>query len=341
MNNRKIVYINFDAVWRYIPMTRPKKEAIKTVLFNVFPFFFKQWAIYQNWRYAAVFRTTNHNILHAIWWKKRFSNQYKIKLTPLSKSSAVSTDNNIAVIIHAFYPDILLGIVSQLSQNTQESMMLYVTTSFDKYKETEIILKQGKIEYRLFSVDNLGRDILPFLYVMPEVIKKNHDIILKLHTKKSNHLNRKHEWRDHIFESLIGKGRIQSAIQIFNNNPGIGAIAPAGNILSMRYNYGANADRVRFLAHRLGVEDAELGDLNFIAGSMFFIKTAALLPLMALNISETDFETEAGQKDGTMAHVIERLFVLIAKISGFQLADTDFDSNSPHFTVSKIHYFTH
>jgi lipopolysaccharide biosynthesis protein len=341
MNNQKIKVIDFDVLWRVIPMNRPEKEAIKTVLFTVFPFFFKHWAIYQNWSNAAVFRKTNHNILQVRWWQMRFSNQYKERIVGVRSENVKSSESSIAVIIHSFYPDILIEILNYLERSDLNNLKLYITTPEDKYDETKNILKLRAIEYRIFIVENLGRDILPFLHVLPEVIHNKHDIVLKLHTKKSNHLNRKDEWKDRLFENLIGHGRLQKAIQIFNNNPEIGAIAPTGNILTMRYNYGANADRVRSLAHSLGVEDAQLGDLSFIAGSMFYIKTVALLPLMALNISEADFETEAGQTDGTMAHVIERLFVLSAKIASYQLADTDFDSNSPHFTVTKIHYFTH
>jgi len=341
MNDQKIKTIDFDVVWRFVPMNRPRKEAIKTVLFNILPFFFKQWAIYQNWSHAAVFRKINHNILHVRWWQIRFSNQYKNSIVTVKVENTRSIDSNIAVIIHSFYPDILIEILNYLTQGVSHKLSLYITTTEDKYEETENILKLRAFEYRIFLVENLGRDILPFLQVMPEVIQNKHDIVLKLHTKKSNHLNRKDEWRDYLFESLIGHGRIQKAIQIFNNNSAIGAIAPMGNILSMRYNYGANAERVRSFAHNLGALDTQLKDLNFIAGSMFYIKTAALLPLLALNITNTDFETETGQTDGTLAHVIERLFVLSAEMAGYELADTDFDPYLPYYTVSKIHYFTH
>ena len=298
-------------------------------------------AVYINWSHAAIFRKRNHNILQLGWWQVRFSNHYKKEIVAKKSENIISFKSSIAVIIHSFYPDILIEILNYLEKNASNSLKLYITTPEEKYKETENILQFKSFEYQIFIVENHGRDILPFLKVMPEVIQNKHDILLKLHTKKSNHLNRKDEWRDYLFESLIGQDRLLKAIQTFNNYPEIGTIAPAGNILSMRYNYGANANRVCLFAHALGASDSQLKDLNFIAGSMFYIKTAALLPLLSLNIKQKDFKAEANQTDGTLAHVIERLFVLSAKIGGYELADTNFNPDLPYYTVSKIHYFTH
>ncbi len=51
---------------------------------------------------------------------------------------------------------------------------------------------------------------------------------------------------------------------------------------------------------------------------MFMARTKALEPLMDLKLG--DFEIEAGQKDGTLAHVLERVMALSVKAAGMKIA---------------------
>src|SRR5262249_13012858 len=55
----------------------------------------------------------------------------------------------------------------------------------------------------------------------------------------------------------------------------------------------------------------------FPSGSMFWARSAALRPLLDLNLSYGDFPEEAGQIDGTPAHAIERLYYYACERAGF------------------------
>ena len=57
--------------------------------------------------------------------------------------------------------------------------------------------------------------------------------------------------------------------------------------------------------------------LDFPSGSMFWARSAALRPLLDLRLGFDDFQAEAGQTDGTLAHAIERLYFLVCEQAGF------------------------
>ena len=63
--------------------------------------------------------------------------------------------------------------------------------------------------------------------------------------------------------------------------------------------------------------DRELPEqLAFPAGNMFWARTAAVKPLFALNLKQSDFPQEAGQEYATLAHQIERAWVYVAQAMG-------------------------
>lgn len=340
-NFSKYSFYNFDKIWKYFPINRPKKEGLKTLLFNSFPRFFKHWAIYQNWNNAQIFN--NHRL--PFWqinsWQRKFSSNYTIPIKSAEEiNSVLPAQTNLAVIIHAFYPEIFEEIIRKLELSGINEMTLYVTTPKALLEVIRNTLSNSPFKHSVIQVDNHGRDILPFLQILPEVIDNGHDLILKLHTKSSNHLNRKDHWRNDLFEKLIGSGKMPEILKIFSENPFIGLVGPVGNILPMRLYYGANGERVHRYSKVMGTCDEQLSDLNFVAGSMFYARTAAVMPLLKLKLAEEDFEGEAGQTDGTMAHVVERLFSVSMILSGFQMADTNFNPSNPVLTISKNHRFT-
>ena len=66
----------------------------------------------------------------------------------------------------------------------------------------------------------------------------------------------------------------------------------------------------------------------FAAGSMFYARVETLRPLLSLDFKGNDFEEEAGQVDGTLAHAIERVFAICLLSEDKQLRSTDLvDSN--------------
>ena len=79
--------------------------------------------------------------------------------------------------------------------------------------------------------------------------------------------------------------------------------------------------------------------MNFVAGSMFYARVQALIPLLNLGLQSDDFEPELGQLDGTMAHSIERAFAISAYTAGLKLVDTAYCQNVKKVFITKNHKF--
>ena len=178
------------------------------------------------------------------------------------------------------------------------------------------------VQAALHSFDNKGRDILPFLHLARGFSAAGDRLILKLHTKRSLHRGDGEIWRRDLMGKLLAPesaARIEDAMVA---DPSIGLVGPEGHVLSLRSFWGSNRVRVNELAYRMGLPPVEPENLAFVGGSMFWARTAALRPLLELDLDADDFEPEAGQVDGTLAHAIERALALSTLRAGLRLTDS-------------------
>ena len=335
----KKVY-DFDKFWQFFPVSRPTKEAVKTILFSLFPFLFRNWAVYDNWKNASTFSPEGFSLFSGTFLSGLGKNSEQIRIpVSLSPDNMHMGDSKLAIVIHAFYPDVFGEMIRLIDFNGCETG-LFITTSTENHDQISGIVSELPIPSTILTVENRGRDILPFLEILPQVIRGKYDIVLKLHTKKSNHLNRREHWRHDLLNKLASKEAIEHSLAVFQKFPEIGMIGPAGHILPMHLYYGANAQTVLALANGMGIHPSKLHGLCFAAGSMFFARTAVLKPVLDLGLTVDQFETEAGQVDGTLAHSVERAFALGLIKTGTFLADTDFPENGGLLTVNRNHYFT-
>lgn len=241
-------------------------------------------------------------------------------------------DSPIAVVIHAYYEDVFDEILVYLEKIPEKQIRLYITTPIEKFKCFEKKLNKQKYKFYLLPVSNRGRDILPFLKVMPEVLKNGHELLIKIHTKKSKHREDGDVWRNDIFQKLITEKALIDNLEQLANHHEIGMLGPSEHIVPMSFYMGANEKRVAQLAARLGVAKDNLQSLNFVAGTMFMARTKAIVPLMNLALTEIDFEAEVNQTDGTLAHAFERVFAISAFSVGLAV-------NSPDNVITENYRF--
>lgn len=237
----------------------------------------------------------------------------------------MSRQNNsevLAVVIHAFYVDIFTRIIHSL-KDLNVPIKIYVTTTSEHESEINQLLVSAGFNFFLLPVANRGRDVLPFLTIMREVVRSGHVVVLKLHTKKTSHRNDGNIWLHDILGKLVAKDKVGGFFNLLKDENNIGMIAPAGHIVRMSTYCGSNKKNILRISERLGFSWPDVMSEVFVAGTMFYANVSALEPMIELAFSDEDFEIEDNQVDGTLAHAIERCFSISCLSANLQLISSD------------------
>lgn len=224
--------------------------------------------------------------------------------------------NKVAVHAHVFYRGLTAEVVGK-TNNIPAPFDLYITTTTRENAAairayTDAHSRADKVEIAV--VENRGRDVLPFLAQMGDVLR-NYDYICHIHTKKSLQNNIGDAWRRYLYENLLGSGEIVSEILgLFMNDRKLGIVFP---INFVKTDWGSNREVCEDLMGRIDGRFKIDGEPMFPAGDMFWARTGAVEKLFSLNLRSDDFPEEAGQVDGTLMHAIERIWLYLAESQGF------------------------
>lgn len=166
---------------------------------------------------------------------------------------------------------------------------------------------------------NIGRDIAPFVVQFGQRLLR-YDLLIHIHTKKSEHTEDKADWVNQLLHHLLrSRGHVTSLLNLFADNSELGLAFPVYHkSIGNEIEWGANFDRAQEIMRRI---DQPLGNndlIAFPAGSFFVAKTEAIRPLFDLQLDWREFDKEEGQIDGTFAHAIERIWPIIAERRGFE-----------------------
>ena len=247
-----------------------------------------------------------------------------------NRTNLPSIASDTAVILHLYYPDLWDEIKIYLA-NLKDGFDLYVSICDTAADSTEEVVRQDYPNAFVVRLENRGRDIGPFMEIYP-AIAKQYRLVCKIHSKKSLHLSAGENWRQQLYGDLLGSTkRILEIKAMFELYPDIGLIGSAGSLLQCKDRLGENAEKMYELAQEIGANVQDVLDGEFSAGSMFWFRTEALMPLLNLNITQKKFENERGQLDGTMAHTMERIFSLVVSVAGYKTVDTGFIDAANYF----------
>lgn len=232
----------------------------------------------------------------------------------------------IGVFLHVYYTDLaseMLACVRLLP----ETAFVHVSTDTQVKRDelTTLFAQEGFSERsEIRVVPNKGWDIAPFLVGFSDVIDR-YDLVLRLHSKRSVQITGQtgDRWRQMLFESLAGnRRRVESIMRGFMLDPKLGMVCPP--ILPYYANcvhFGDNFLRMKALLEKRGITISPDARIDFPMGSMFWCRPAALRTWIEPPFTFDDFtKTPNDERDGSLAHALERLFFFGCGIAGLTWA---------------------
>ena len=230
----------------------------------------------------------------------------------------------LAVHLHIHYKEQLDEILLKLANLQGVDYDLLVTvTDYDEKIATR--LKAFNPEVKIIQVENRGYDIGPFVEFLHHINLDDYQYILKLHTKAKHSQNYTHLnnmrfdnalWGKILWDALLATPeRVQEDIKILQN--------PQVGMLSSKYCINQEERNYKKLLKQINqkLEELELNKTDrpeFVAGSMFYAKAKLLKPLLKMQLNDFAL-TDANVKEGTLAHVVERVLGEVVKEQGYEI----------------------
>jgi lipopolysaccharide biosynthesis protein len=235
-----------------------------------------------------------------------------ILILPLQTRPGKAAPPRSCAIIHAFYVDRIEELLGRLSAHPFPIDVYVSTDTQDKQALISSIAssyENGHFECRVCA--NRGRDIAPKFVLFRDVYPR-YELFLHFHMKKSLHGGAAVEkWFDYLFDALLGHTDvIEDVYSILMSDMDVGIVFPEHyQHIKTAVIWGLELDRASALMRRAGHRIDTKVPVEFPSGSMFWGRTAAIMPLLSLNLNLDDFEPEGGQVENTTAHAIERLIL--------------------------------
>lgn len=220
-----------------------------------------------------------------------------------------------AVVLHLYYRDLWPEFECRLRAITLPFHLIVTTTEHDPDFTTRIRSSFPSSEILVY--ENRGRDVGPFLQLLNDGRLSAFPLVCKLHGKRSGDSGARAlfgaVWRRVNIIDLIGSDeQVRQIVSRFEHDPNVGVIGSGRFRLPNEYisdegAWAENRDMTLKLAAQMGVSPDDF-ELDFFAGTMFWISQNALAQIQKLNLTIDDFPMENGAVDGQLAHAVERVF---------------------------------
>jgi lipopolysaccharide biosynthesis protein len=236
---------------------------------------------------------------------------------------APAAPRQVLAVVHCFYTDVAATILTRMADPGMAAagarfVFALTTDSAEKAAALRAIVTRLGVSAEVMVCPNRGRDVAPFLSACRRHID-GADLVLHLHTKKSPHDSELATWGAFLLDNLIGDPEVVASIlQLFEFDDT--GMVYSGHLrrVAMRRNWGYDYPAARDLLARMGVSISTDTILEFPTSTMFWARPEVLKPLLALDLGPEEFEPEAGQGDGTLAHAIERCLCYLAEHTGYR-----------------------
>lgn len=242
----------------------------------------------------------------------------------------------IGIFLHLYFADLknyflekLLGIPQEydLFITCQEKDLSDIKSFFER------VGNHKKLTIKTAYNATLGFDIAPFILEWKSYFA-DYDVACKLHSKKGNHTKNTNAWGNIISENLIGSPEvIKTILNNFQNDSKLGLQYSKwpNSIREYQAAWGGswNDDNWKIakkICSELNINSSIQHHFEFPAGSMFWFRPNSLKTLT--DYSGWTYESFEGEykRDGSIAHVIERIFGLVCQHEGYHLRSLDFQN---------------
>jgi lipopolysaccharide biosynthesis protein len=236
--------------------------------------------------------------------------------------------SRVGVLIHVFYAELLPELLTAL-RDMPVDFDLIITNASQLPLHVEASDLPRMRNHCVVDVENHGRDIWPTVQVINARLLDPYELVLKLHTKRSEWRAEHGElsgsgeqWRASLLDALMGGSEnIRAILGAFAENPNLGVVTAPGSLLGPEF-WGGDLAITRELLRRVELH-VEPQRLRFPAGSFYWARGFVLQGLRSLALTAEDFDEEAGQIDATTAHAVERSVGILTEEAGLSLIARD------------------
>ena len=226
-----------------------------------------------------------------------------------------------ALVAHVFYHDLWDEIADRI-EGAGLDFDLFVTIT-DKGAETDELVEAIAERFpraRAWRFPNRGRDVLPFVHLVNAGVLDGYTAVCKLHTKRSPHREDGDDWRRHLIGGILPGAETEALLETFLATPDAAVWVADGQHYRSPEWWGSNIATVTRLLQRLEIRVE--GELAFPAGSIYWLKPAMITMIKALMLAPEEFDVEAAQLDGTLAHAFERTLGFLVAAGGLRVVET-------------------
>jgi hypothetical protein len=232
----------------------------------------------------------------------------------------------LAVALHLYYDELWPEFEAALRAAPQ-AFDLIVTHS-GRAADLEQRIRRTFPDAKVHLLENRGRDLYPFLWLLEQGALDDYDAVCKIHGKRSIKASPiiGEMWRRKMLLDLIaGQGALDRVVEAFASDPRLGLIGPKG-FRQHKSPVAADAwlaetQSPRHILAALGGDPADFKD-DFFAGTMFWVRPAALAALKPHRFSSV-FDAETGGVYVGLEVAFETTFNAIVNLAGYGIGEID------------------
>lgn len=218
-----------------------------------------------------------------------------------------------AFVLHLHYEDEALDLVRRVGR-IDNGFEVWATGQAAATAAIRKALGGLRRPVTVIDTPNAGRDIGAFCFILPILADCGFELVAKLHTKGGGS-GYGAEWRDHMLDRLATPDAARAIKAAFLADPNLGMVGADRLLKPVSGHMFRNRSILSALTAQLWPGAATPEDWSFFAGSMMWMRTEVLAPL----IQESErlmFAAEAGDHDGRLEHAVERALGLTPLMAG-------------------------